>query len=138
MSSKEQLVSALKQHRLSLTKPRLLVFDALSGQDPKTIQQIASLCGDGADRATIYRVIALFEKIGVIHRVQIGWKHKYELSDSFHAHHHHLTCINCGRVSTLPEDTKLEERLTSLTGAQNFIMRNHQLEIQGVCNDCTN
>jgi len=35
---------------------------------------------------------------------QIGWKYKLELSNAFQHHHHHLTCLQCGGVTPLPED----------------------------------
>jgi Fur family ferric uptake transcriptional regulator len=135
-SYKDQLSAVLKQHSYSLTKPRLLVFETLYNQDPLTMNQIVASCIDKIDRASIYRTITLFEQIGIIHRLQLGWKHKFELSDDFHAHHHHFTCVICGGITTLHEDADLEKRLEHLANAQNFKMQGHQIEIQGVCKDC--
>jgi len=100
------------------------------------MREVVTACQDQVDRASVYRTIALFERIGVVQRLQIGWKYKLELSDAFHHHHHHLTCRQCGRTSPLPEDEQLEKRLKALASGQNFVMQGHQLEIQGLCQTC--
>lgn len=132
----EQLRNSLKQHGQSLTQARQVVFGELQGKEPQTMREIVAACVGRVDRASVYRSITLFERIGVVQRLQIGWKYKLELSDAFHHHHHHLTCKQCGRTFALPEDGQLEKRLKALAGGQNFIMQGHQLEIQGLCQAC--
>lgn len=88
------------------------------------------------DRASVYRTVALFEALGIVQRLQIGWKYKLELSGDFVHHHHHLSCLQCGRIIALPEDTVLEKRLHALANTQNFLSQDHQLEIKGLCADC--
>ena len=88
------------------------------------------------DRASVYRNLAVFEKLGIVQRLQIGWKYKLELSDSFHKHHHHMTCLNCGRITTLHEDQSLETQLRLLAAKNRFKMKGHLLEIQGICEKC--
>lgn len=100
------------------------------------MQKVVQACFGKADRASVYRTIALFEQLGIVQRLQIGWKYKLELSDDFHQHHHHLTCLQCGAIRPLNEDPRLEKRLALLAEAQDFLMVNHQLEIQGVCKNC--
>jgi Fur family ferric uptake transcriptional regulator len=132
----EQFKTTLKAKNQSLTKTRLAVFRALQDKEPQTMREVVAACKGQADRASIYRTIALFEKLGIVQRLQIGWKYKLELSDAFHHHHHHLTCTNCGRTIPLPEDRQLEARLHTLSRTQDFIMKGHQLEIQGLCENC--
>jgi Fur family ferric uptake transcriptional regulator len=132
----EKLTATLQKHRQSLTKSRLAVFAALQDKEPQTMHEVVLACGQQIDRATVYRTITLFEKLGIVQRLQIGWKYKLELGDNFHHHHHHLTCKRCGKTIRLPEDSQLEKRLHSLAQAQNFTMQGHQLEIQGVCQSC--
>ncbi len=85
----------------SLTRARLAVFRALQDKEPLAMAEVARACAGKADRASVYRAVALFEELGIVKRLQIGWKYKLELSDAFHHHHHHLTCLKCGRVDTL-------------------------------------
>lgn len=132
----EQFKATLKAHQCSLTKTRQIIFRALQGSEPQTMHEIVMACQGQVDRASVYRAIMLFEKIGILQRLQIGWKYKLELSDAFHYHHHHLTCRQCGRTTPLREDTELENRLAGLAKNQGFTMGGHQLEIQGICQDC--
>lgn len=133
----EQFKTTLKRQHQSLTKSRQIIFAALQDKEPQTIAEIVAACQDQVDRASVYRTIALFESFGIVQRLQIGWKYKLELSDSFHHHHHHLTCHQCGQTIPLPEDSDLEKRLTILAKNQNFKMQGHQLEIQGLCQNCS-
>ncbi len=130
-----QLQKHLKQYSQSLTKPRLAVFLALRGREPQTMQQLVDAC-PAADRASVYRTVALFEKMGVVQRLQIGWKYKLELTDTFSHHHHHMTCLKCGKVIPFDESPALEDDLRRIVEAKNFQMQGHQLEIQGLCQAC--
>lgn len=132
----DRLKDTLKQNGLSLTRSRKIVFNALQDQEPQTMAELVEACWRQIDRATVYRTITLFERLGIVKRMQIGWKYRLELSDDFHHHHHHLTCQVCGRTTALPEDAALETRLKYLAGKAGFQMRDHQLEIQGVCAHC--
>jgi Fur family transcriptional regulator, ferric uptake regulator len=133
----EQLGTMLGTWAYSLTKTRRAVFAALQDKEPQTMQEVVAACRGQADRASVYRTIKLFEKLGIVQRLQIGWKYKLELSDRFHNHHHHLTCLKCGRLLPLPADEILEQRLRLLADRQNFRMQGHQLEIQGLCAACS-
>lgn len=130
-----QLKSTLKSHGHSVTKPRRQIFAALQTHENQTMHQLVDNCPD-VDRATIYRTVELFETLGIVQRLQIGWKYQLELTDSFVHHHHHLTCNRCGVVIALAEDAELEQRLVSLTSALDFTPQDHQLEIRGLCSIC--
>ena len=132
----QQFKTVLKTWAYSLTKTRQAVFKALQDKEPQTMHEIIMACNGQTDRASVYRTILLFEKLGIVQRLQIGWKYKLELSDRFHRHHHHMTCQNCSQTYALPADQKLEARLRQLAYKQNFRMTGHQLEIHGVCDNC--
>lgn len=132
----ETFKAILKASGLSVTQPRLAVFKALLGQEPLSMHELAERVGK-VDRASVYRAVELFENLGVIHRVSIGWKYKLELTDKFAEHHHHLTCTNCGRTTPINE-TELEALITKLAASHGFSPLSHQIEIQGLCRDCRN
>lgn len=132
----QKFKATLKKNGLSVTMSRKIVFNALQGQEPQTMAELVEACWRHIDRATVYRTVELFERLGMVKRLQIGWKHKLELSDDFQHHHHHLTCRVCGRTTPLPEDQALESRLKLLAAAEGFTMQDHQVEIQGVCSNC--
>ncbi len=125
----------LKDRGQSLTKSRLAVFNALRGHEPQTMQQLIAACPD-IDRASVYRTIDLFEKLGIVQRLQIGWKYKLELSDAFSRHHHHMTCLRCNRITSFDETQELEQQLRWIAGHNRFKIQAHQLEIQGLCARC--
>jgi Fur family ferric uptake transcriptional regulator len=130
-----QLLMTLKSSKQSITGPRQRVFDALQGKEPQLMAEVVSACSN-IDRASVYRTIDLYEKLGIVQRLQIGWKYKLELSDSFHEHHHHLTCSRCGQVTPFEENVAIENKLEELAKKEKFTMTGHQLEIQGICQKC--
>lgn len=132
----QQFQATLKQQGQSLTRSRQVIFTALQDREPQTMAEIITACQGQINRASVYRIITLFEKLGIVQRLQIGWKYKLELSDSFHHHHHHLTCNQCGTTFPIQENIKLEQLLDNLAATQNFMMEKHQLEIQGSCQTC--
>jgi Fur family ferric uptake transcriptional regulator len=135
MSSIEQLIATLRTHGQSSTQQRRAVFSALQGQEPLSMHVVDR--STGVDRASVYRTISLFEQLGIVQRLQTGWKYKLELSDTFHEHHHHATCLGCGRTISLREDAALEALFQQIATAYNFVLTNHQLELQGCCAQCS-
>lgn len=131
----ELFVKTLKKNGYSVTSARKAIFNALDKEEPQTMREVVAGL-PRVDKASIYRTIALFENLGVVQRLQIGWKYKLELSDTFSYHHHHLTCRNCGTVVSLREDPMLEASLKSLAGEYGYKDLSHQLEISGLCQNC--
>ncbi|HVW23345.1 MAG TPA: transcriptional repressor [Candidatus Saccharimonadales bacterium] len=131
-----QLQQHLKQHHASLTAARKTVFHALLDREAMNMSELVATCQGQLDRATVYRTVELFEQIGIVQRLPMGWKYKIELTDKFNHHHHHLTCLNCGKVTALSEDDVLEDRLSALAKAHRFKAESHQIEIRGLCSDC--
>jgi Fe2+ or Zn2+ uptake regulation protein len=88
------------------------------------------------DQVTVYRTIELFEKLGIINKLRLGWETKIELSDIFRHHHHHLTCLACGKIKALEEEPIIEKRINLLAQRLDFKPVDHQLEIRGYCKSC--
>lgn len=132
----ETLVDTLKSNGHSLTKTRKVVFLALLDKEPQTIAQLANAVSSKVDRASVYRIITLFESLGIVERLQIGWKYKIELSDIFASHHHHITCVQCGKVQNFEESRTLEFELKQLAEEAGFMETGHQVELRGICETC--
>ncbi|MDL2363120.1 MAG: transcriptional repressor [Patescibacteria group bacterium] len=133
---KDELRHTLKAHSFSMTTARSTVFDALLDKEPQTMREVVDACQKLVDRASVYRVVSLYERLGIVQRLQMGWKYKLELSDDFHRHHHHLTCTKCHVVIPISENDELEDHLYEAAQKHGFKMEGHQLEIQGVCAIC--
>lgn len=132
----EKLVEELKKAGYSVTKPRQIVFTALQAGKPRSMHELTLDLSSVIDRASIYRTIELFERLGIVVRVQTGWKHKVELSDAFLPHHHHLTCTNCGKVVSFDEPDGFDNLLARIASRHGFTAENHTLEISGLCEEC--
>lgn len=130
-----QLTQALKRAGQSVTTTRKQVYHVLANNEPLTMQQLTDALPE-TNRSSVYRTIELFEKLGITQRLHIGWKYKVELSNDFQDHHHHMTCLDCGTVTALPEDELLESRLHQLAEAMQFTAKDHQIELRGTCSTC--
>lgn len=135
-AAKKLLQKLLKEKGYSATTPRFFVCELLWEREPQSMRELLHRTNGRIDRASLYRTIELFERLGLVHRVYIGWKYKVELSDIFTHHHHHLSCLKCGKVVALAEDKQAEQLIQSLARRQGFAVQGHQLEIQGYCAAC--
>lgn len=139
MATLDLLTLTLKDGGYSSTKSRRAVFLCLEqARHPLTMRELVERLTGAVDRASIYRIVALFEKLGIIQRVQIGWKYKLELSNVFQEHHHHLICIKCGQITSFTEPKDLEHLLHKVAGHKDFDVLSHQIELQGLCASCKN
>jgi Fur family ferric uptake transcriptional regulator len=133
-SPQEVFRQILKDHGYSVTEARMAVFKALVGQEPMSMHSLIGLAVE-VDRASVYRAIDLFEKLGIVQRLNTGWKYKIELTDRFNDHHHHISCTECGKTVAMNEQ-ELEQFIEALARQHGFALKSHQIEIQGVCTNC--
>lgn len=88
------------------------------------------------DRASLYRTVSLFERLGIVQRLYIGWKYKVELSDIFSHHHHHISCLGCGKIVAITEEAEIEQLISNIAAQHGFNAQGHQLEVRGYCATC--
>lgn len=133
MDNELEVIFAREQ--LRLTEPRRAIFRLLQKSDqPLSIADIAKGC-PGTDRVSVYRSIELFDRLGIVQPVSFGWKLRYELTSPFKAHHHHLLCVQCGRLIDV-HSQKFEQLVASVSKEHNFMAEDHTFEIKGLCADC--
>ena len=121
---------------LRLTSARKEVFRLLyRSEKPLSIASIAKALS-GIDRVSVYRTIELFQNLGIVNPVPLGWKQLYELTSPFKAHHHHLSCIKCGKLVDV-HSKKFEQLVASVAREHNFTAHDHTFEIKGLCSDCS-
>ncbi len=128
--------SSLKKSGNSVTTARIGVFSALAQHGPIAPARLAELLTTAHDRASVYRTISLFEELGFVRRVPMGWKYLVELSDMFSHHHHHLVCTRCQISVEIEDDLVLESAIKKMTKNYGFSDLKHELEISGVCKTC--
>lgn len=132
--AKRRFQATLKSSGHSSTSARRLVFDKLA-EGPIAHAELASELSRIIDRATTYRALDLFERLGIINRVHHRTTPRVELSEVFLPHHHHATCQRCGRVVDLA-DTGLETALSAMARKHDFLAVEHSVELTGYCSDC--
>lgn len=125
----------LKTHGYFATKPRIQMFKTFLQHRSMTIQELIDALPK-QDKSSVYRNVDLFEKLRIIKKIQLGWKYKYELTELFHEHHHHLTCLSCEKIIVLDEDLVIEQEIARLSYRSKFRALEHTLEIRGLCQDC--
>lgn len=87
--------------------------------------------------ATVYRTLQLFHKLGILDQITFEDNIvRYELRLSSTGHrHHHLICLNCGKITEVNVD-KLEAIENEITTKYKFKIIDHSLKFIGYCEDC--
>lgn len=117
----------LKKAGFSLTKPRKLVINFLhNNKELLSANDIYIKLKDKVDKVTVYRVLEVLEKAGIVFK-ELGDKEaKYYLADK---QHHHIICRKCGFSQCLPCQHFFNK-------IKNFNQIKHQLLLTGLCNKC--
>jgi Fur family transcriptional regulator, ferric uptake regulator len=134
-SGLQKVRTTLKEARSSATHSRLAVFSNLAQHGPMSVGSLATHMRKDVDRATVYRTVELFEKLGIVNRIWHGFKHQVELSEIFTPHHHHALCQQCGNTIDIASP-ELEAALTGLAKKHRFLTLNHSVELTGYCSNC--
>lgn len=135
-SPANQLATALRTAGYSLTKPRKIVFQLLQQPEPQSIAALIARAEGSIDRVSVYRTVQLFEALNIVRRIYGGWKYKLELTDQYMQHHHHLTCLGCGRIIDIKDEEPVERFIQQMAHRYGFVPRSHQFEVDGYCQAC--
>lgn len=89
--------------------------------------------------ATVYRTLQLYEKLGIVYRLNFDdGCSRYELiSDSKEHQHHHLICLGCGKVIEVKLDL-LDALEDEIEKDEHFTIVDHNVKFYGYCSDCKN
>lgn len=97
----------------------------------------AAVSSKGINLASVYRAVELFVREGVVAQVDSpDGIRRYELSDRYRPHHHHVVCRECGSTRDIPGCVLggLGKKAEKLTG---FKILTHQFSLTGLCPRCT-
>jgi Fe2+ or Zn2+ uptake regulation protein len=136
----------LIEHRLRLvdqryTSGRRAIVDLLiHAGHPVSISDIAEKRPD-VPRSSAYRHLVDLQQAGVVRRIAANDEFaRFELAEDLTEHHHHLLCINCGKVIDVTPTPSFErsvtKALTDLADAEGFEPQSHRLDVLGMCADC--
>ena len=134
----ERIPQDMKQLGCRWTRPRHEVLEVFQRNPaPLTGQSIfLKLTRRKTDLASVYRTIHLFVKHKILVPVDaVADGKRYELSDRYREHHHHLICQSCGEVEDIRSCTltRIEAGLARRTG---YRILHHDLKFVGLCRSC--
>jgi Fur family ferric uptake transcriptional regulator len=87
-------------------------------------------------RASIYRILDELERLGLVHKVQVGQgMARYEPVRRGEGHHHHLVCDTCGMVIPF-SDRELESAIRKLSRRVPIQVAEHEIVLHGACASC--
>jgi len=134
------LSDALKGNGMKDTAPRRLVVEALcAAASPVTAKDlhawIAKERGRGVGIVTVYRILDVLEKLGMVHRHSSEGVYSVCHIPSVSGHHVLLHCGGCGKVEET-HDHGLCEREDAVARSAGFAPERHVSEILGTCLSC--
>ena len=141
MFKKEKIVEICKKNRWRLTEPRLEVLRIISlSEKPikayEILKQLASKIKNPKP-PTAYRAIEFWQKHNFIHRIES--LNAYAICSQGHTHRgsQFLICDDCGKVIESNFLTNLPQILQKTTPKSNFKPLRWNLEVNGICNQCS-
>ncbi len=128
----------LKEAGLKVTPVRLKTMQFLeNSNEPVDANMVYDYLKDNEinpDKATIFRMMNLFIEKGITKQVKfLEAQTRYELSNK--KHHHHLICVNCGRIEEVEGDI-LKQMEDEIYSKNRFKVDYHTLEFYGHCKNC--
>lgn len=133
----------LKNNSYKLTGQRLAVLRLLAENSDRhlnaeEIHKLLSQNESGVGIATVYRTLALLEKLKFISKIHLDdGCIRYQISDPDEKHdHHHLICECCGDVLDIRDDL-LESLEKQVLRENGFKVNNHSVKLYGICEKCS-
>ena len=123
------------------TRQRVAVADVLSGlrefRSAHDIHDLLAARGERVGLATVYRTLQSLADAGEADVVRTpDGQNAYRPCGQARHHHHHLICRSCGRTVEI-EVEGLESVVDSLARSHGFTAVDHDLELFGLCTDCS-
>ena len=135
--TREQLYNYINEYKLRHTLERLSILEVVCKLQRFSVEELRdSITKIAISRATIYNALNLFEKAGIIRRIEKEYgvrAGQYELA-CLKSSSVQIICQNCSRVSEVKDSTIL--RMLADKKFSNFIPERFSLYIYGKCKTC--
>ena len=141
MDNKERYLEIFRKNGYKLTTQRRVIFEVLYEDSCKhpSPEEIYDRVKDKYPEiglATIYRTLQLMEDLGIVYKMNFNdGLSRYELCLSNAHQHHHLICMQCGRVEEVEIDL-LEGLEASIEENKGFQITDHSVKFFGICKSC--
>lgn len=143
LDSHAALLDVVVARGMRLTRPRRTILAVVAeARQPISVAEIhARLLGRDVNLGSVYRTIALLCRLDVMRLADSSRRtQRFELSERFTGHHHHLICRQCGGVQDFdgcvlrkPVMARLERRVRQVA---QFQVTEHDVRLYGVCGRC--
>ena len=131
----ELLKKALKESGLKMTPNRRELFVTLKDAGrPLLPSEICERLPE-INPSSVYRNLDLLSRARMVRVVPRGFRTLYELGEMFIGHHHHIVCEKCGKSVGVASE-ELERLLFRMAKNAGMVMREHHLELSGICEEC--
>lgn len=128
--ARSRVEDRLRRSGHKATPQRMAVIRALCEDQHQSLDELRARCPE-VGLVTVYRTLDLLSGLGLVRRMDLGDRPRYEIAER---HHHHLICESCGRISEF-EDCPLDQSVLSRT-SPGFRVKAHSLEVYGQCAGC--
>lgn len=132
----------LKKNSLKFTIQREVILETLYNSDehltPESLHHLIQEKFPDLKTgiATVYRTLSLLEDSNMVTSLSFGAQgKKYELGAK--NHHDHLICTECGSITEFV-DEQIENRQHVIANELGFLMKDHSMQIYGICKECQN
>lgn len=118
-----------------MTKKRNAILDILrDSEKPLSAEMIYEITKDKLQMnlSTIYRAMELFLKEKLINFSTLDKTQYYYISKNEHAHY--MICMNCHSMYEV--DCKILQLIDDSIDQNEFVVKNHDLTIYGLCKNC--
>lgn len=84
--------------------------------------------------ATVYRNLETLVEQGLVRKLTMGGGQKHY--DGGTHLHYHVRCVRCGKVADVEAEPFGDLNAKALEGSTGFEIFAHELEFEGICDDC--
>jgi Fe2+ or Zn2+ uptake regulation protein len=134
-------LNILREAGISKTPQRLAVLNILlKSEAPLSVSCVRRLLADKSsiDRVTIYRIISLFKKSGIIREITSPDSNNFiEMATYENPVHPHFSCRSCGELRCL-EPLTFSQSHQLISPKENYSVENIEINISGICPGCRN
>jgi Fur family ferric uptake transcriptional regulator len=138
----EKFKALLKKNNLKFTTQREVILDTLYNSNehlsPESLHRLIQKKFPNlkVGIATVYRTLSLLEESNIVTSLSFGKDgKKYELGAK--EHHDHMICTVCGEITEFV-DEEIEKKQEEIAKKFGFLMKNHSMQIYGICKKCQN
>ncbi len=139
MSCEKRFVEQLRERGLRVTPQRELILATLHQREglftaEEIYQQVHNQDPD-LKLSTVYRTLELLEELELVAVVSSTDERRHYKLLGLHGLHHHLHCIRCGSVTSIPYEI-IQPLIEQLQHTYEFEAEIGALTFQGVCAAC--